>query len=70
MTWLIIIVTVIAYIAIGQFVAGTLNSSEMGEIICITIIWPIVMIVFIFTYPFAKLRKLGERFGNWLDRKE
>lgn len=67
MMWLYIILGILSYIAIGQFVCGMLYSDTIGEIIALTIGWPIAVVIILFVIPFHKLRNLGRKFGEWID---
>lgn len=67
MTWLIIIIALIVYIAIGQFVAGMIPTDNIGDVVCLIIIWPVVSFVLLLYLPFSGLRKLGSRFSDWLE---
>ena len=70
MTWLIFIVAIIVYTVIGQFVAGMMEADEPKENVSCTIIWPIVVVTLIFSYPFAWIRKLGRKLGEWIEKHD
>lgn len=77
MTWLIIIVAIIAYIVIGQFVAGMVCSDvydDEKDIAAATLGWPVIIValmgIYLFMRPLGRIRKLGKKFGRWFDRKE
>lgn len=73
MSWLIFTIAVIAYIVIGQFVAGMLYAEETIEIVGSTLLWPIaavvITVIVLFKIPAGHIRKLGNKFAGWLERQ-
>ena len=77
MIYVVVAIAIVAYIVIGQFVAGMVCSDvydDEKDIAAATLGWPVIIValmgIYLFMRPLGRIRKLGAKFGRWFDKKE